>query len=161
MSQGEPPPRVLLIEEAVEGVTLQFPELWRLGQAYFSGELQAKVLGGQHARFKVIFLIKSQILVQIRNLKCIDIFQDMVLEGITSTCLLMRAALIPTPVPAPRSGGTHSPAKTTTNPTAELGPWLPHCVAQVVALHRSLGSLDLPNEALSLVVNLIQELRCV
>jgi hypothetical protein len=44
----------LLVEEAVESVTTQFPELWRLGQAYFSGELQAKVVPGQHARFKVV-----------------------------------------------------------------------------------------------------------
>jgi hypothetical protein len=83
----------------------------------------------------------------------------MVLEGITSTSLLVRAALIPTPVPAPRSN-MHSPAKSS-NPATELGPWLPHCVSQVVTLHRSLGSLDLPNEALVLVVNLIQELRLV
>lgn len=51
--QGEPPPRVQLVEEATEAIIVQFPELWRLGQAYFSGELQAKVLAGQQARFKV------------------------------------------------------------------------------------------------------------
>lgn len=51
--QGEPPPRVQLVEEATEAVGAQFPELWRLGQAYFGGELQVKVQAGQHARFKV------------------------------------------------------------------------------------------------------------
>ncbi|KAF4523334.1 hypothetical protein B566_EDAN013529 [Ephemera danica] len=135
--QGEPPTQVQLVEEAVEAVSEQFPELWRLGQAYFSGELQTKVLTGQHAKFK-----------------------DMVLEGITSVCLLVRAALVPPPVPAPRAA-TQSPARSAsmTVSMTELGPWLPHCVAQTLALHRSLSSLDLPTEAIALVTNLIQELR--
>jgi exocyst complex component 2 len=149
---------VQLVEEAVEAVSEQFPELWRLGQAYFSGELQDKVLSGQDNKFKVCHLIEFSSSSGIMY----NVLQSMVLEGINSVCLLVRAALIPHPVPAPRSG-LQSPAKSasTTVNMAELGPWLPHCVAQTLVLHRSLANLDLPTEPIALVTNLIQELRCV
>jgi exocyst complex component 2 len=47
------PQRVLFVEELSEIVSNRFPDLWKLGQAYFSGELHVKIEPGRQAQFKV------------------------------------------------------------------------------------------------------------
>jgi len=47
------PARVLLVEQLAEIVANLFPDLWKLGQAYFSGELQIRPGPGRPQDFKV------------------------------------------------------------------------------------------------------------
>jgi len=47
------PQRVLFVEELTEIVSNRFPDLWKLGQAYFRGELHVRVEPGRQAQFKV------------------------------------------------------------------------------------------------------------
>lgn len=49
------PQRVLFVEELTEIVSNRFPDLWKLGQAYFSGELHVRVEPSRQAQFKVHF----------------------------------------------------------------------------------------------------------
>jgi len=41
------------VEELSEILSDRFPDLWKLGQAYFSGELHVKIEQGRQAQFKV------------------------------------------------------------------------------------------------------------
>jgi hypothetical protein len=41
------------VEDALEVFSFQFPELWKLGQSYFSGELQIAATPGHNRMFKV------------------------------------------------------------------------------------------------------------
>jgi len=47
------PQRVLFVEELSEILSNRFPDLWKLGQAYFIGELHVKIEPGRQAQFKV------------------------------------------------------------------------------------------------------------
>jgi exocyst complex component 2 len=49
------PQRVLFVEELTEIVSNRFPDLWKLGQAYFSGELHVRVETNRQTQFKVHF----------------------------------------------------------------------------------------------------------
>ena len=51
--QSSVPQRVLFVEELTEILSNRFPDLWKLGQAYFSGELHVRVEPGRQAQFKV------------------------------------------------------------------------------------------------------------
>lgn len=48
------PECILFVEELCEVVAELFPDLWKLGQAYFTGELHVKVEPGRQVEFKVI-----------------------------------------------------------------------------------------------------------
>ena len=41
------------MEELSEILSNRFPDLWKLGQAYFSGELHVKIESGRQVQFKV------------------------------------------------------------------------------------------------------------
>lgn len=47
------PECILFVEELCEVVSELFPDLWKLGQAYFTGELHVKVEPGRQVEFKV------------------------------------------------------------------------------------------------------------
>lgn len=47
------PECILFVEELCEVVAELFPDLWKLGQAYFTGELHVKVEPGRQVEFKV------------------------------------------------------------------------------------------------------------
>jgi exocyst complex component 2 len=49
------PQRVLFVEELTEIVSNRFPDLWKLGQAYFSGEMHVRVEPSRQTEFKVHF----------------------------------------------------------------------------------------------------------
>ncbi|XP_063241728.1 exocyst complex component 2 [Bacillus rossius redtenbacheri] len=133
--QNSVPQRVLFVEEVSEIVTNRFPDLWKLGQAYFGGELHVKVDTSKQAQFK-----------------------RKVLTPIDLLCGLLRAAILPhtldrmSPL---RPGLGVWPA-----PGADsLGPWLPHCLRCVRSTYAGLIRLDLPGEALDIVGCLIFDLR--
>ena len=48
------PANVNFIDEICISVSETFPDLWKIGQAYFSGELRVKVEAGRHVEFKVM-----------------------------------------------------------------------------------------------------------
>lgn len=50
---GQVPANVNFIDEICLSISETFPDLWKIGQAYFSGELQVKVEPGRHVEFKV------------------------------------------------------------------------------------------------------------
>lgn len=47
------PECILFVEELCEMISELFPDLWKLGQAYFTGELHVKVEPGRQVEFKV------------------------------------------------------------------------------------------------------------
>lgn len=51
------PPKVLFCEDLTECAAGQLPDLWRLGQAYFKGELQVAPDTSKPVKFKVCIKI--------------------------------------------------------------------------------------------------------
>jgi hypothetical protein len=80
--------------------------------------------------------------------------QDMILVSIRTLCDLVKENLI---VPTGTLTPKHKNASKSSN--TDFGPWLPQCLTEVVMLYKTLSGLDLPSEALTLVNNLIQDLR--
>lgn len=130
------PARVLLTEELADAISERFPDFWKLGQAYFTGELQVTVAPSRPQDFK-----------------------KLVLAAISLFSGLLRAALMPhtlvrTPAAERASYGVwHSKGM------EGLGPWLPHCLRALRQAYSSLIRLDLPSEALDIVASLIFDLR--
>nr|CAD7571838.1 unnamed protein product [Timema californicum] len=133
--QSSVPQRVLFVEELSEITTNMFPDLWKLGQAYFSGELHVKVEPEKQTHFK-----------------------RMVLAPIELLSGLLRAAILPHTLdrmsPLRTSYGMWPPQG-----LDGVGPWLPHCLRYIRSTYTSLIRLDLPNEALTIIASLIFDLR--
>lgn len=51
------PENILFIEDLCEILSELFPNLWKLGQSYFTGELHVKVEPGRQSGFKVYFVL--------------------------------------------------------------------------------------------------------
>lgn len=47
------PASITLVEELCDIISELFPDLWKLGQAYFSGELHVKFEAGRQTEFRV------------------------------------------------------------------------------------------------------------
>ncbi|CAB3359452.1 Hypothetical predicted protein [Cloeon dipterum] len=128
--QGELPIKIQTVEDCLEVFSFQFPELWKLGQSYFSGELQVEASSGHNKSFR-----------------------DIILRSIKMLCEIVKENLT-MPV------GTLTPKHKNSNKNStDFGPWLPQCLTEVVFLYKSLCGLDLPSDALALINNLIQDLR--
>ena len=52
------PHNILFVEDLTERVSAEFPELWKLGQAYFKGELHVEPDTGKQGWIYFIFVIK-------------------------------------------------------------------------------------------------------
>lgn len=129
---NSPPVRVLFCEEISDIATGQFPDLWRLGQSYFTGELRG-ISEPKPGNFKQI-----------------------ILNSIDKFCSYVRTAILPQnqkyqaiPTwPFASSSQLH-----------QFGTWLPTCLRYLRVSYASLIRLDLPGEALDIVLKLIDELR--
>lgn len=128
-SQSTVPQRVLCVEELTEIMSSRFPDLWKLGQAYFSGELQIPVGPNQQQEFKSI-----------------------VLNVIGLGCSLLRGVLLPHTLETKSAWPANSSLDV-------LPAWLPHCLRYVRSSYSSLISLDLPGEALDIVGKLLFDLQ--
>ncbi|KDQ71568.1 exocyst complex component 2 [Zootermopsis nevadensis] len=129
------PQRVLFVEELTDIVSNRFPDLWKLGQAYFSGELHVKVEPGKQAQFKRMVLTT------------IELFSG-----------LLRAAVLPHTLD--RMSVQRQTYGTWPSQGMEgVGPWLPHCLRYVRSTYSSFIRLDLPGEALDIIAILIFDLR--
>ncbi|GJQ70006.1 hypothetical protein Trydic_g13367 [Trypoxylus dichotomus] len=128
------PQNVFYVEEMCDIISELFPDIWKLGQAYFVGELHVKVEPGHKTAFK-----------------------HMVLNIMEVFCKRLRAAIIP-----------HTLDKNTDRTTYE--PWalpdidlmaiyLPDCLRYVRYSYAILVKLDLPSEALDIVLAFIMDLR--
>lgn len=133
--QSSVPQRVLFVEELTEILSNRFPDLWKLGQAYFSGELHVRIEPGRQAQFKRMVLTT------------IELFSG-----------LLRAAILPHTLD--RMSIQRQTYGTWPSQGLEgVGPWLPHCLRYIRSTYSSLIRLDLPGEALDIVANLIFDLR--
>jgi exocyst complex component 2 len=129
---NSPPIRVLFCEEITEIATGQFPDLWRLGQSYFTGELRG-INEPKPGNFKQI-----------------------ILRAIERFCIFVRAAILPSnqkfqQIPHWQFNSSSQ--------VALFNTWLPTCLRYLRVSYASLIRLDLPSEALDIVLKLIDELR--
>lgn len=146
------PNRVQFCEEICEIAAEQMPQLWRLGQAYFSGELRGL------------------------NEPKPGNFKRIILTAIEQFCAYIRAAIL-----SGSGGGSGtrgnanlfaSPTPTTTTITANITwpnntaaaiaqfvPWLPQCLRYLRLAYGTLIGLDLPGEVLDIVQKCIEQTR--
>ncbi|XP_022914951.2 exocyst complex component 2 [Onthophagus taurus] len=128
------PQNIFYVEELSSLLSELFPDIWKLGQAYFIGELHVKVEPGHKTAFK-----------------------HTVLNIMEAYCKRLRAALIP-----------HTLDKTSDK--TNYGTWsipdidtmaiyLPECLKYVRSAYSILFKLDLPSEALDIVLTFILDLR--
>jgi exocyst complex component 2 len=129
---NSPPVRVLFCEEVTEIATGQFPDLWRLGQSYFTGELRG-INEPKPGNFKQI-----------------------ILNAIEKFCCYVRAAILPQNQKYP---SVPSWPFTSSSQSNLINTWLPTCLRYLRVSYASLIRLDLPSEALDIVLKLIDELR--
>lgn len=136
--QATAPVRVLWVEEACELLSTNFPDMWKLSQAYFGGELlppSAQVDHFKHPRCK-----------------------EMILELLHVFSGVMRGAIMPHSLDpdGPNFRTFHVWPEASLD---QLTPWLPQVLRHVRGCYNTLLTLDLPNDALDVVKNLILDLR--
>lgn len=130
------PNRLLFCEEMNEIGTGQFPDLWRLGQAYFSGELRG-MSEPKAGNFKTI-----------------------ILSTIEQFCSYLKSSLLPNASNIRLFGTGEIPAwPSSTSGNNQFAIWIPQCLRYVRVTYATLIRLDLPNEALDIVSKLINDLR--
>ena len=124
------PQNILFVEDITERVGIEFPELWKLGQAYFKHELHIDPDTGKQ-----------------------PVFREMILSSISFFCNLIRAAALPVvTLPNREDYGVWREADKAIT-------WLPHCLQQVRSAYSILISQDLPSQVLDIIKNLTTELR--
>lgn len=146
------PECILFVEELCEVVSELFPNLWKLGQAYFTGELHVKVEPGRQVEFKVTQLttFPNKMLIYLY-------FQHMVMTVMDTFCKTIRLALMPRTLDKHTDKGSYS---SWYSPNTDiLASWLPACLRNVRTTYSTLIKLDLPNEALDIVFSVILDLR--
>ncbi|EDW45268.1 GM22585 [Drosophila sechellia] len=133
---SQAPNRVNFCEELCDIAASQLPDLWRLGQLYFTGELR-----GPH------------------DPKPGD-FKRMVLNAIEKFCVYLRLAiLIATDQRALRQSSGLAWPIGSASATHQFLPWIPQCLRFTRIAYATLISLDLPSEALDIIQKLIDEVR--
>ncbi|KAL7741108.1 hypothetical protein ACLKA6_018141 [Drosophila palustris] len=133
---NQPPSRVNFCEELCDIAASQLPDLWRLGQLYFTGELR-----GPH------------------DPKPGD-FKRMVLNAIEKFCVYLRLAiLIAADQRALRQTSGLAWSIGSSSATHHFLPWVPQCLRYTRIAYATLIGLDLPSEALDIIQKLIDEVR--
>ncbi|XP_030384774.1 exocyst complex component 2 [Scaptodrosophila lebanonensis] len=133
---NQTPSRVNFCEEICDIAASQLPDLWRLGQLYFTGELR-----GQH------------------DPKPGD-FKRMILNAIEKFCVYLRLTIL---IAADQrtlrqTTGLSWPIGSNTA-THQFLSWIPQCLRYTRIAYATLISLDLPSEALDIIQKLIDEVR--
>lgn len=134
------PNRVQFCEEITEIAAGQLPDLWRLGQAYFTGELRGVTEPKP------------------------DNFKRIILTSIEQFCSYLRAAILSASGQKTSftGGASSNPLTWPNNSTSAIGhflPWLPQCLRFVRTSYATLIRLDLPSEVLDIVQKLIDQIR--
>lgn len=135
-STNQPHSRVLFCEEICDIAASQLPDLWRLGQLYFTGELR-----GAH------------------DPKPGD-FKRMILNAIEKFCAYLRVAvLIASDLRALRQTTGLAWPIGSSSATHQFLPWISQCLRYTRITYATLIRLDLPSEALDIIQKLIDEIR--
>uniref|UniRef100_A0A1B6LCB4 Exocyst complex component 2 n=2 Tax=Cicadellinae TaxID=33370 RepID=A0A1B6LCB4_9HEMI len=133
-TQDSVPHRIHCVEQLTEIMHVYLSDLWKLGQAYFCGELQVRPQPGRPQEFKKI-----------------------VMSVISMMCGYLRGAILP------HTLDKQSPDRAKfVWPTLRgdvLSEWLPHCLRYVRSAYSLLIGLDLPGEALDSLSKLVFDLR--
>lgn len=130
------PPRVLFCEEVCEHVASQLPDLWRLGQAYFTGELK----GVSEPRPGV--------------------FKRIIITSVETCCSYLRIAILSASGQKnyiPSNGPTWP--QTSNSSIIQFIPWIPQCLRYVRIAYATLIRVDLPSEVLDIIQKLINQIR--
>lgn len=142
---NQQPNRVQFCEEICEIAAEQMPDLWRLGQAYFSGELRG-TNEPKPGNFKRIILTAiEQFCAYIRAA---------VLSGSGSKTSLFSAVAATTTITANISWPNNTAAS-----IVQFVPWLPHCLRYLRLAYATLIGLDLPSEVLDIIQKVIDQIR--
>uniref|UniRef100_A0A1B6DWI3 Exocyst complex component 2 n=1 Tax=Clastoptera arizonana TaxID=38151 RepID=A0A1B6DWI3_9HEMI len=132
-TQDSVPNRVLCVEQLTELLHVHIPDLWKLGQTYFSGEI-IRPQAGRSQEFKKI-----------------------VMSLITLVSGLFRGAILA------HTLDKHNPDKASYSwPNLRsdiLSDWLPHCLRHIRSAYSMLIGLDLPSDALDIIGTLVFDLR--
>lgn len=131
-NDGIPSP-VMFIEQATGLVAKDFPALWKLGQAYFKGDLVVEPDGGKQT-----------------------VFKEMILGGIRYYSNMIRSAVIPQTL---KDFERNEYGLWRDDNMKVVGPWLPSCLRHVRKSYLSFIELDLPLQALNIVKRLTTDLR--
>ncbi|XP_066262010.1 exocyst complex component 2 [Euwallacea similis] len=127
------PACVNFTDEICLSITETFPDLWKIGQSYFSGELQVKVEAGRQVEYK-----------------------HMVMNVIETFCKYIRVSLIPNTLE--KSERTQF-GSFVLHEREELAAYLPELLQSVRTTYSTFIKLDLPSEALDIISQLLQDLR--
>ncbi|XP_037957649.1 exocyst complex component 2 [Teleopsis dalmanni] len=131
-----PPARVLFCEEICDIAASQLPEMWRLGQLYFTGELRGP-----------------------NDPKPGD-FKRMILNAIEKLCTYLRVAiLINSDLRTIRQTTGLSWPIGSSSATHQFLPWVTQCLRYTRITYAALIQLDLPSEALDIIQKFIDEIR--
>ncbi|KAK5639326.1 hypothetical protein RI129_011818 [Pyrocoelia pectoralis] len=128
------PENVLFVEDLCQLLSELFPDLWKLGQSYFTGELHANVEVGHQANFKNIVMT------------IIELF-----------CKTLRSAVIPHTLD--KTADKALVGAWTIPDIDIIALWLPVCLRYVRATYKILIKLDLPSEALDLISTFILDFK--
>ncbi|ESO82768.1 hypothetical protein LOTGIDRAFT_108931 [Lottia gigantea] len=141
------PQKVLFIEDLTDIMMEKFPDFWKLGQAYFSGDFSIKESSGykpdssKHAKLRVSYIF------------------TMIKELVGLYTAFVRAAILPESL---EDVGDIQLEKLGVWPSRRQdisGAWLPHCVRHIRTSTSTLQDLDVHGEALNLVQELAFDLR--
>ncbi|XP_057663780.1 exocyst complex component 2 [Diorhabda carinulata] len=110
-----------------------FPDFWKIGLAYFSGELQVKIEAGRQVEYK-----------------------HMVLTAIEYFSKYVRASIIPNTLDKSERIQYGSLSSLERD---EVALYLPELLRSVRSTYSTLIQLDLPNEALDIIAGLLIDLR--
>lgn len=134
MQQPDPVPmNITFAEEMCTTITDNFPDLWKISQAYFNQELQTTIDTSKTEDIKTIVMSLMQ-----------------------AFCKTIRSAIIPhtLEVAEKNSLGTWS------NPDLrDMALYLPELLRSVRSTYATLIKLDLPRDALAIISNLLLDLR--
>lgn len=139
------PHRVQFCEEICEIAVDQMPDLWRLGQAYFTGELRG-VNEPKPGNFKRIILTAIE--------QFCAYLRAAVLSGSGQKQSLFASAPVTTTITANISWPNN-----TASAINQFIPWLPQCLRYLRISYATLIRLDLPSEALDIVQKVIDQIR--
>merc|ERR1711953_475079 len=130
------PEAIHFVTNITDFLAQEFPDLWKMGQSYFKGDLVVEPDGGKSA-----------------------VFKEMVLGGIRYFCNLIRAAVIPQTFKNIEDAVEYGDWAHDANHDKKVGHWLPKCLRDVRTTYSSLIQLDLPSQALDIVKLLTTDLR--
>ncbi|KAF5294233.1 hypothetical protein FQA39_LY13481 [Lamprigera yunnana] len=128
------PENVLFFEDLCQLLSELFPDLWKLGQSYFTGELHTKVESGRQTNFK-----------------------HMVMTIMELFCKTLRSAIIPHTLD--KNIDKTIIGAWIVSDTDIIALWLPVCLRYVRNTYKILIKLDLPSEALDIISMFIFDLK--